>query len=171
MTIFVALLRAVNVGGRKLLMTDLRAIADELGLAGATTFIASGNLLFTSSKPEAVLKGLLEERLSAHMGAAVGVMIRTAEEMARIVEQNPFADAAGNRVVVIFLDHAPPADTVESARSVDDERIAPGEREVFVAYGEKGMGRSRLRIPRAESGTARNMNSVAKLARIAKEMS
>ena len=51
-----------------------------------------------------------------------------------------------------------------------DERIAVGAREVFVAYGEKGIGRSRLRIPAAEAGTARNMNTVARLAELAKEM-
>jgi uncharacterized protein (DUF1697 family) len=54
---------------------------------------------------------------------------------------------------------------------VDDERIAVGKREVYVAYGEKGIGRSRLRIPAAESGTARNMNTVARLAELAREMS
>ena len=48
--------------------------------------------------------------------------------------------------------------------------MAAGAREVFVAYGEKGIGRSRLRIPAAEAGTARNMNTVAKLAELAKEM-
>ena len=55
-------------------------------------------------------------------------------------------------------------------RNIDDERIALGEREVYVAYGESGMGRSRLRIPAAEAGTARNMNTVAKLAELAREM-
>ena len=62
-----------------------------------------------------------------------------------------------------------PPDLPESARNIDDERIACGKREVFVAYGEKGIGRSRLRIPLAEAGTARNMNTVAKLAEMARE--
>jgi uncharacterized protein (DUF1697 family) len=54
---------------------------------------------------------------------------------------------------------------------LDDERIAVGPREVYVAYGERGIGRSRLHIPALEAGTARNMNTVARLAELAWEMS
>jgi uncharacterized protein (DUF1697 family) len=169
-TSYVALLRAVNVGGRKLLMGDLKSIAYELKLSRARTYIASGNLLFSSNETEESLKRLLEKRLAAHMAAAVGVMLRTADEMAEVTARNPFASEPGNRVAVIFLDSAPPANTIETARNVDGERIALGEREVYVAYGEMGMGQSRLRIPAAEKGTARNMNTVARLAELAREM-
>jgi len=169
-TAYVALLRAVNVGGRKLLMNDLKGIADELDLPNARTYIASGNLLFTSAKSEAALKTLLEARLRTHMGAAVRVMLRSAREIAQVAERNPFASEPGNRVAVIFLDSAPPANILQTARNIDGERIALGEREVYVAYGESGMGQSRLRIPAAEAGTARNMNTVAKLAELAREM-
>jgi uncharacterized protein (DUF1697 family) len=66
----------------------------------------------------------------------------------------------------------PPEDLLSTARNkADDERIARGSREVFVAYGERGIGKSRLRIPAAEAGTARNMNTVARLAELAREMS
>ena len=61
MTAVVALLRAVNVGGRKLIMTELKGIADELGLEDARTFIASGNLLFRSGRSEASVKAMLEK--------------------------------------------------------------------------------------------------------------
>ncbi|MGZ2412124.1 uncharacterized protein (DUF1697 family) [Sphingomonas sp. F9_3S_D5_B_2] len=170
MTAFVALLRAVNVGGRKLLMTDLQAIAEELRFEKARTYIGSGNLLFTSTLSEKQVKAALEERLAAHMQAPVPVMVRTANELAAVVKVNPFTSEPGNKVAAIFLD-GPPADgTLQTARNVDDERVELGKREVYVAYGEKGMGRSRLRIPDAEAGTARNMNTVAKLAELAKEM-
>jgi uncharacterized protein (DUF1697 family) len=107
-----------------------------------------------------------------HMGKAVSVMLRTADEMEAVVRANPFADAAGNRVQAIFLNESPPRDLLDTARNrAADERIAPGPREVFVAYGERGIGKSRLRIPAAEAGTARNMNTVAKLAALAREMS
>ena len=70
-----------------------------------------------------------------------------------------------------FLNDAPPKDLLETVRNqADDERIAAGKREVYVAYGEKGIGRSRLRIPAAEAGTARNMNTVRKLAELAREL-
>jgi uncharacterized protein (DUF1697 family) len=81
MTAYVALLRAVNVGGRNLLMSDLTAIAQELRLGSPRTFIARGNLLFTSTEDEPVLQERLETRFAKHMGAPVPVLIRTATEM------------------------------------------------------------------------------------------
>jgi uncharacterized protein (DUF1697 family) len=169
MTAFVGLLRAVNVGGRKLVMADLKAVADGLGLGVPKTFIASGNLLFTSSGSEGDVKAPLEAALTKHMGKPVGVMVRTAKEMAVVAEANPFADEPGNKVVAIFLDEAPPKGAAEQAKNVVDERMALGVREIYVHY-PSGQGRSKLRIPAAANGTARNMNTVTKLAELAKEM-
>jgi uncharacterized protein (DUF1697 family) len=90
--------------------------------------------------------------------------------MTAVARANPFPDAAGNNSVAFFMNEAPPANLLETVRNCHDERIAAGVREVYVAYGEKGIGRSRLRIPAAETGTARNMNTVAKLAELAREM-
>ena len=169
MTRMVALLRAVNLFGRPLLMADLKRVAEDIGLENPRTFIASGNLLFTSSKREATLKSALETALETHMGKRIGVMIRTAAEMAAVTKANPFAEEPGNRVVAIFLDDAPPADTVEKAKNRADERFALGKREIYVHY-PYGQGRSKLQIPAAAAGTARNMNTVAKLAELAKEI-
>jgi uncharacterized protein (DUF1697 family) len=152
-------------------MADLKAIAGELKLGKPRTYIASGNLLFVSDEPEAKLRDMLEERLQAHMGKQVRVMLRTAKEMAAVVSANPFSDGRGNNVQAFFMNDEPPKDLLQAIRNqADDERIAAGKREVYVAYGEKGIGRSRLRIPAAEAGTARNMNTVARLAELAKEM-
>jgi len=172
MTSYVALLRGVNLVGKSTLkMADLRSIAEELGLESARTFIASGNLLFLSDEPEEKLRRMLEKRLQEHMGKDVRVMLRTAEEMAAAVHANPFTDVRGNSVQAFFMNDPPPADLLETVRNrAHDERVAPGIREVYVAYGEKGIGRSRLRIPAAEAGTARNMNTVQKLAELAREM-
>jgi uncharacterized protein (DUF1697 family) len=173
MTAYVALLRGVNLVGKSTLrMADLKALADGLGLKNARTFIASGNLLFTSDKPEETVRRMLEKELRAHMSKDVRVMLRTAGEMEAVARANPFPDRPGNNVQAFFMNEAPPADLLQSVRNqAGDERIAAGAREVFVAYGEKGIGRSRLRIPAAEAGTARNMNTVAKLAVLAREMS
>ena len=168
MTSYVALLRGVNLGKRQLKMENLRRIASELGLAEPRTFIASGNLLFESAKGEAALKAELEKSLEEHMGAAVGVMLRTAKEIASVAADNPFAGQPGNRVVAIFLDEAPACDAAEHVRHRADERIALGRREIYVHYPH-GQGRSKLTIPAAASGTARNMNSVAKIAELLKE--
>jgi uncharacterized protein (DUF1697 family) len=172
LTAYVALLRGVNLlGVSTLKMADLKAIAEELGLRSVRTYIASGNLLFLSDDPEAKLRLKLEQKLQAHMGREVRVMLRTAEEMAEAVRRNPFTDSPGNSVHAFFMNEPPRRDLLETVRNqAHDERIAAGEREVYVAYGERGIGKSRLRIPAAEAGTARNMNTVAKLAELAREI-
>jgi uncharacterized protein (DUF1697 family) len=170
-TSYVALLRGVNLVGKSTLtMADLKAIARDLKLEKISTYIASGNLLFTSDEPEEKLRRIMEQELQAHMSKEVRVMLRTAAEMEAVVHSNPFADVAGNRVQVFFINDPPPADLLATVRHrADDERVAAGVREVYVAYGERGIGKSRMRIPAAECGTARNMNTVAKLAELARE--
>ena len=169
MTAYVALLRAVNVGGRKLAMADLKRIADEAGLKKAKTFIASGNLVFASDKSEAQVSNLLAQRIGEHMKADVPVLVRTAVEMAKVAKDNPFADRDGSRVAAYFLEEPPREDVLENARGVDDEELALRTREIYVHY-PSGMAASKLRIPGMAGGTARNMNTVAKLAEMAKEV-
>lgn len=169
MTAYVALLRGVNVGGRQLKMADLKAMADKLGYHGARTFIASGNLLFASSASEARVKDQLQAALKDHFGKSVEVMVRTAAELKAVVAANPFADQAGNRVVAIFFDAAQSDEAIDSARNVDDERLALGKREIYVHF-PSGQGRSKLKLGGKAIGTARNMNTVAKLAELAREM-
>lgn len=164
MTAYVALLRAVNVGGTgKLPMRDLAAMCERLGFAGVRTVLASGNVVFASDENERTIKSALEDSLEAYAGKRVGVMVRTGSEMAAVLADNPFPDAPPNRTVAIFLDGPPPADALDGLRGRGDEDIVLGKREIYVWYGQ-GMGKSKLRIPAAETGTARNMNTVAKLA-------
>lgn len=167
MTRYVALLRAVNVGGTgKLPMTELVAMCVEVGFADPRTYIASGNVVFSSDLPEEPVKAELEARLAAYAGKPVGVMVRTAREMAAVRDANPFADKPGNAVATIFLDAPPPAEALEQARGRADEVMRLGAREIYVFY-PSGQGRSKLKIPAAANGTARNMNTVARLAEMA----
>lgn len=162
-TTHVALLRAVNVGGTgKLAMADLRALCVDAGFADVRTCIASGNVVLRSAMNTAQVKLTLEAALARHAGKPVGVLVRTGAEMAAVVMANPFPDAAPNRAMVIFLDAAPPADSVEKARHLQNEEIVLGKREIYVHYGD-GMADSRLVIPAAAQGTARNLNTVARL--------
>ena len=170
MTSYVALLRAVNVGGRQLKMADLKRIAAELGLGSPTTFIASGNLLFTSAKSEGAVKRELENTLTDHMAKPVEVMVRTADELAEAVEANPFSAEPSNRVVAIFFDEPPPAGAVDAAKNVTNERLARGRREIYVHFPD-GQGRSNLKLGARALGTARNMNTVARLAELSRETS
>jgi uncharacterized protein (DUF1697 family) len=164
---FVALLRAVNVGGTgKLPMSELKAMCEQLGFSTVRTYIASGNVVFASSKSETAVKAALETRLEAYAGKPVGVVVRSAAEMAEVAANNPFPQAKPNYTVAIFLDHAPPADTLAGIRGRLDEEVRLGRREIYVQY-PSGIGRSKLAIAAAKSGTARNMNTVTTLAEMA----
>lgn len=169
MTAYVALLRAVNVGGTTSLpMADLRTLCERAGMAGVRTYIASGNVVFSSSSAEQEVQRALEAALEAHVGCPVGVVVRTAEEMAAVLAGNPFPHAAPNRTVAIFLDAPPPADALAGASGRADEEIALGGREIYVHY-PTGIGTSKLKIPAARAGTARNINTIARLAAMAAE--
>jgi len=167
MTAFVALLRAVNVGGTgKLPMTELTAMCEACGFADVKTYIASGNVVFTTRKGEAAVQKALAAALQDYAGKPVGVLVRTAAEMAAVLAANPFPQAAPNRTVAIFLDAPPPRGCLAAATHVVQETMALGQREIYVHYGD-GMADSKLKIPAAAAGTARNMNTVAKLAAMA----
>lgn len=170
MTAFVALLRAVNVGGTgKLPMSELIKLSAAAGFNRVQTYIASGNVVFASDMDEASVKHALEGKLADYADRPVGVAVRTADEMAAVLAANPFAGSRPDRTVAIFLDNPPPADALDHVRGRTSEAIALGVREIYVAYGE-AMGRSRLSIPAAKAGTARNMNTVAKLGKMAAEL-
>jgi uncharacterized protein (DUF1697 family) len=169
-TAWVALLRAVNVGGTgKLAMSELKVMCDELGFASAKTYIASGNVVFASRKSETAIKAALEKRLAAYAGKPVGVLIRTAAEMAKVAADNPFPKLAPNRTMALFLDRAPLADVLAGVRGQRDEKISLGRREIYIHYGG-GMATSKLVIPAAKTGTARNMNTVAALVKMVAEL-
>ena len=108
----------------------------------------------------------LPEQHREQAGKPVGVLVRTAAEMAAVVAANPFPGASPSRTVAIFLDEPPPRDAVERATGMAGEEIRLGVREIYVHYGD-GMGRSRLKIPAAVAGTARNINTVTRLAAMA----
>jgi len=164
---YVALLRAINVGGTgKLPMADLRAICEAAAFARVATYIASGNVLLESQAAASKVKAELEARLLAHVGKPIDVLVRTAAEMAAVLKANPFAKAEAKHTYAIFLDKPPPSEALQRVTGQQDEELCLGTREIFVHY-PTGMGRSKLRIPAAKTGTARNMNTVAKLAELA----
>ena len=167
MTSYIALLRAVNVGGTgKLPMTELKALCEKCGFIKVKTYIASGNVVFQSKLPEAKVKSTLEAALADYAGKPVGAMVRTAAEMAAVLAANPFTDKPANITIAIFLDAAPPANFVDAISNQAGEQLRPGVREIYVYYPE-GQGQSKLKIPAAKNGTARNINTVAKLAEMA----
>lgn len=167
MPVYICLLRAVNVGGTgKLPMADLRAMCEDAGFTDVRTYIASGNVVLRSAASSQQVQSTLEAALARYAGNPVGVLVRTPEEMRAALKANPFPEGAPNRVLVTFLDRVPAADAIINVSGRADERLALGEREIYVHYGE-GMAKSKLRIPAARSGTSRNINTVAKLVEMA----
>ena len=171
MTRYIALLRAVNVGGTgKLPMAELKAMCRDAGFVRIETYIASGNVIFESDAGRSTVKAGLEARLLAYAGKPVGVLVRTVPEMAAVLEANPFPEGEPKHTYAIFLDRRPPADALDHVTGQnEDEEIRLGDREIFVHY-QSGMGRSKLKIPAAKLGTARNMNTVAKLVDLASKV-
>ena len=169
MPTYVALLRAVNVGGTgKLPMSDLVAMARAAGFQRVRTYIASGNLVLESPLRDTQVKATLEQALARYAGKPVAVAVRTAAEMAAVLDANPFPDKAPNHTVVAFLDAPPPENWRDGLVAPDGEEARAGTRELYIHYGA-GMAHSKFKLPAAVRGTARNINTVARLAAMARE--
>ena len=167
MTVFVALLRAVNVGGTgKLLMSDLRDLCAGCGFKDARTFIQSGNVIFRSALTATGVQARLEKSLAAKLGKPVGVLVRNADELAAVPGKNPFPKANPSQVLVYFLPEAPKPGALDDVAFPGREQLELHGRELFVYYPD-GSGRSKLKLPFAKVGTGRNLATVAKLAALA----
>ncbi len=168
MATYIALLRAVNVGGTgKLPMADLRALCEKAGFRDVRTYIASGNVVFTSdlTAPKALVT--LESALAKRLGIATQVLIRTADELEAVMAANPFPEAEPNRLIVVFLSKEEPLSAIKGWKIPGGERIALVGRELFVHYPD-GMGQSKLKVPFADQGTGRNLNTVRALLAMAR---
>ena len=170
MAVYVALLRAVNVGGTgSLPMTELKAICEGLGFADVKTYIQSGNVLFRSDAAEKAVEDKLDEALGKKLGKRPGVMVRSRKEIDGIIAHAPFPDAKPNYLLVYFLPEAAPGDALDKMVAPDGEEAKLAGREIYVHY-PIGSGRSKLKLPALKPGTSRNLNTVRKLAGMATEM-
>jgi uncharacterized protein (DUF1697 family) len=175
MSIHIALLRGINVGGRKqVAMSDLRELLGALGFAGAQSLLQSGNLVFESDRRTgAHLELLLEVETAKRLSVNVDYLVRSATEMKTIVASNPFPKEAKldpSHLVVMFLKAAPDAKDVDALRATIEgpETILSVGNHLYVVY-PAGIGTSKLTGTRIEKklgirGTARNWNTVLKLA-------
>jgi uncharacterized protein (DUF1697 family) len=180
-TIFMAFLRAINVGGRKpVAMADLRQLLAQLGFADARSLLQSGNLLFrgkgwTSLRLEGLLKAEARERL----GLETDVFIRTAKEWHGVIERNPFpreAERDPGHLLVMLLKDAPGRREVEALRAAikGPETVRAAGKQLYIVY-PKGSGRSRLTNALIERtlgtrATGRNWNTVLRLDAVANSL-
>jgi uncharacterized protein (DUF1697 family) len=141
----VALLRAVNVGGLKVAMADLRELAVGLGWSDVRTHLNSGNLLFTSTEAPAEAAERLERTLAERYGREVPVLVRTPDELAGVLDRQPFRGERYDerRLQVAFLSGAAAPDALDRIVTSDGEECVVDGREAFLHY-PNGMGRSKL---------------------------
>ena len=170
MTAFVAFLRGINVGGNNpVSMKDLATIGNRAGLAGVRTYINSGNILFTSDRPEGELATAIEKELAGTTGKEIRVVIRSTEELDEIIRNNPFPDAVPSQVGIMLIAGPVRTDILAEFVIPGREIVAAGKREVYVHFPD-GMGRSKLKMPASlANGTMRNINTLTKLAGLAAE--
>jgi uncharacterized protein (DUF1697 family) len=172
MTVYIALLRGINVGGKhKLPMKPLVNLMEQNGFAGARSYIQSGNLVFHSSgRPAQRLGELIEQEF----GFRPGVFLLTAAELEEAVIASPYAPKEGKHLHLFFCDPTPgPIDTgyLDALKAPTEEFRLVGK--VFYLHAPEGIGRSKLaaKIDKAIPGvsmTARNLNTVTKLVELAK---
>ena len=173
MTRYIALLRAVNVGGRKVTMTKLKILASKLGYENVRTLIASGNLVFDANKTApAKLEAALEAAIEKAFGLFSDVFVRDGAEWAAILKANPFPKKAKEdpaHLVCMALKNQPDAAALAAWLKAFREKYDQGEqlkvvdREIYIDYGAS-IGQSKLMLPKKiGAGTARNWNTMLKL--------
>jgi uncharacterized protein (DUF1697 family) len=175
---YLALLRGINVGGHnKVAMADLRDLAAALGLADATTYIQSGNLMFSCAEADAAeLADMLESEIASRLGVRPAVVVLSQGELKQVIADNPFPHETNPKCLhAVFLpDEVGPYGAAAIAAAVRQARNA-GSRDDAAVVGRTlflhtpdGFGRSELAAQLARSsaqaaGTARNWATVTKL--------
>lgn len=172
----ICLLRAVNVGGRKVVMSELAAMATDLGFADVKTVLASGNLLLDAgAMTSGRLEGALEGEFNRRFGFHAEFICRTAKEWRALMDGCPFPEDAktrGNRLIVLVAQGSPAKDAVEKleARAVMGERVARHGDDIWIAFTDEGMADSKTGQAMKALGcpvTGRNWNTVLKLGALA----
>jgi uncharacterized protein (DUF1697 family) len=178
MATYVALLRAINVGGQKAVpMTDLRGLPEKLGFTNARTLLQSGNLVFSGAKQAvAEVERALAAEARKRLKLDTDFFVRTATEWTGLVAACPFRKEAATdpaHLLVLFLKKAPGDEEVDALRAAiaGRETVRAVGRQAYVVYPD-GIGRSRLTVALIEKklgarGTGRNWNTVLKLAALA----
>jgi len=165
---YVALLRAVNVGGTgKLPMAELRDVLTKAGFGDVKTLIASGNVVLEGAGTGASIERKIEAVLQKGFSLQTDVFVRSDEEWRALIMQNPFvaqAKSDPSRLVVVTLKTPPNAAAIAQTKAGNKgkETFAVRGRDVYVVYPD-GVGGSKLNLTPLGSGTARNFNTVAKI--------
>jgi uncharacterized protein (DUF1697 family) len=178
MSIYVAMLRGINVGcGKVVKMERLRASLGTLRFSGIRTYVQSGNVVFESEQKSAELSKKIEAKILRDFGFAVPVILKTSKEIEQVVSDNPLVKEKGidhSKLHVTFLSGAPPAGAVKALEplATSHERFRVSNREVYL-YCPDGYGHSKLTNTTIEKklsvvATTRNWRTVNALLEMAK---
>jgi len=176
MITYISLLRGVNVGGRKILMDELKQLYESLNYKQVKTYIQSGNIIFESPNQEKKeLEEEIEGKLYENYGFHIPIFIRTVEEFKKIIENNPFRDDL-KKVYIIFLKEIPvdfPVELIDE-RKDKSEKFQINEREIYL-FLPFGYGRTKISNNFFESNlklraTTRNWRTVNQLYDLAKDL-
>ena len=178
MKTYIALLRAINVGGNsKIAMADLKTMLVDLGYAAPQTLLQTGNLVFQAKESNAArLETTLEQAAADRLHLETDVFVRTADEWNQAIAANPFPKEAASdpsRLLIMPLKAAPTKQAMKELQAAIQgrETVAAVGRELYLVYPD-GIGRSKLTNKLIESrlktrGTGRNWNTALKLAALA----
>jgi uncharacterized protein (DUF1697 family) len=168
---YAALLRAVNLGARnRVAMADLRALAEELGGKDVRSYVQSGNVVFRHAVGAAKLEEALEQAIAREFGLQITVVVRSAAQLARVVQANPFDPA---EVYVSFLASAPRRAAVHELVEADHgpDTIAVKGKEVYLClpggYGQSRLNNAFLERKLGVRATLRNWRTVTAVAELA----
>ena len=174
MTRYIAFLRAINVGGHIVKMDVLRRLFERAGLSDVETFIASGNVVFSSAaRKQAVLEQKLEAQLHAALGYEVVTFLRTVPEVAAVAQHQPFPEAefaAGGELYISFLRERPDAETERKMLALNNavDEFHFHQRELYWLrrrqLGESSYSGAFIERTLKAAATARNATTVRKIA-------
>lgn len=161
-----AMLRGVNLGGRKVIMSELREVCEAAGFTEVRTLIASGNLVLKSKLVGSKLEAKLEKVILEGLGLKTDVFVRDLDQLDAVIAANPFkafAKTTANFLVVNFMRGAATKAELEAMAktALIGEEVRQGEDCLYIKFPQ-GQGPSKLKMPKL--GTARNWNTVSKLA-------
>ncbi len=173
----IGILRGINVGGkRKILMTDLKSMCEKLGLKNVTTYIQSGNLIFSSDKPNSELENDLEKAITEKYGFDVPVIVRTEKELENSINNNPFFDKENDikQLHLTFLKEKPNKENLEKTLTFNYEpdKFKIYDKDVFIfcagKYHESKLTNNFFEKRLKVGATTRNWKTVMKLSELSK---
>lgn len=168
MRTYIALLRGVNVGGKRLNMAELKQSLVSVGLASVVTYLNSGNISFKSNISEAQLKSLIEDQIQKDFGLSVKTLVISLNKLKEVLSANPFKPLAEEHSYVLFLERGLEKEIINGSVDQKNEKIVLGEGVIYWQV-KKGMtlqsdfAKSLTKSSYRDFNTNRNVQTLEKI--------